>query len=1197
MIPEKAQTETWTDAQWQAIWQHGSDTLVSAAAGSGKTAVLIRRLIEKIIRKNDPVNVDELLVVTFTNAAAAEMRHRLGDALEKALLEDPDSKHLRKQLHLLNKASISTLHSFCLQVIRQHGYLLDIDPGFRLANENEAALLQEDALEEIIEEAYEMDQERMYRLADSFSSDRSDLALEHLIRQLYKYARVHPNPDDWLSRVAAQYALTETTAVDDLPYTEQVKKSILYRVQTALSQVQLMESLARSGSGLDALEQTAALDRQLLSAAEECVTSGTWQDLYDFFSHFKWPTAKAVRGDHDEGVKQQAQAIRNQYKTQLVDIKEDYFMRRPERLLDEIRFMHPIIETLVSRVNEFSARYEEKKAERSLLDFSDLEHKAFAILSDERAPSDIALSYRRKFKEVLVDEYQDINLLQESIIQRVKSGDDATGNLFMVGDVKQSIYRFRLAEPMLFLGKYQDYKTTTQSGEAIDLNANFRSRKQVLSGINYIFEQIMGEDVGEIAYDEDASLKPGAPYPDSDVAIDVHILQKDVEGEDLSKARAEAEWVATKIQTLLASGAEVTDPWTGKTRLAEYRDFVVLMRSMTWTGDFSDVFKKHHIPLYVEMKTGFYDALEVIWMMELLKVIDNPMQDIPLVAVLRSPMIGLNDEELATLRTFDKKCSYYDLIMNRHALQGLPQATREKVQHFVVLLNAWQKKSQSGPLSDLIWSIYQDVYLLEQVATMPNGSQRVSNLHLFLDQAEQFEKTSYRGVFRFLRFIERIRSRGDDVGEAKAISDRENVVRIMTIHASKGLEFPYVFLPGMARGFNRMDFNENYLFDQHYGIAVKAIDPDLRIAYHSLPYNALKETKELQANAEEMRILYVAMTRAREKLFMVLTVPDVDAAVEKWGTASYVPATAPVPPFMRSNAKSYWDWLGPAWMRLPEFQQLLGLLPSAIKPLPGVFHFELEIMEEKEVAEFEQVKQFDQMSVQNASLPNFYLEPYPFEVATKKAAKQTVSELKRVQLYEASNEDFFASPPSAFQEEEWEVPSFMERGSSISATSRGTIYHSVFQHIPISQSVNIPNFLNELVQREILTEEEKQLVRVKDIDAFLQSELMQELLAANQYYREQPFTYAYQDDAGNHQIIQGVIDLFFQDKNDNWHLIDFKTDALVELRNQPDKIAQELRNRYSVQMTIYGNALEDILAIKLASKRIYSVTYREIVDI
>ena len=1202
MIPLKPAHETWTDAQWQAIWEDGSDILVSAAAGSGKTAVLIRRLIEKITAGENPIHVDELLVVTFTNAAAAEMRHRLAEALEKALLENPDSKHLREQLHLLNKATISTLHSFCLQVIRQYGYLIDIDPGFRLANENEAALLQEDALEEIIEEGYELNQDRMYRLADSFSSDRSDSALEHLIRQLYLYARVHPDPEEWLSGICEHYIVPEGTTVDDLPYTQGIKQAILYRVQTARAQNQLLNQLASSAEGLGSLVDTAIMDNALLQVAEEKASEASWEELYQFFSQFKWPTAKAVRGDHDEEMKEQAQSIRNHYKQDLLAIKEDYFTRRPERLLEEIRMMQPIVETLIECVHAFSERYEEKKAARSLLDFSDLEHKAHSILvgPDHKSASEIALSYRRKFKEVLVDEYQDINLLQESIIQLVKSGGEQDGNLFMVGDVKQSIYRFRLAEPMLFLGKYERFKATSR-GTAIDLNANFRSRGEVLQGINYLFEQIMGKDVGEIAYDDDASLKQGAPYNANAYPIEVHILEKQHEDEEeLSKARAEAEWIANKIEHLIATGAEVYDPWSQQSRAAEYRDIVILMRSMTWTPEFIEVFKKRKIPLYVETKTGFYDALEVLWMMDILKIIDNPYQDIPLAAVLRSPMIGMTDEELAKLRAFDTKCAFYELIQNPHAQATLDASAKEKVQHFLVLLKSWQAKAQTGPLANLIWSVYQDTYLLEQVSSMPAGQQRQSNLRMFLEQAEQFEKSSFRGVFRFLRFIERIRSRGDDLGEAKAISDRENVVRIMTIHASKGLEFPFVFLPGMARSFNMMDFKENYLFDQHFGIAVKAIDPDLRIAYQSLPFIALKERKQLQAKAEEMRILYVAMTRAREKLFMTLTPKSLDQSVQKWGAVGYVEESLPVPPFIRSGAMSYFDWLGPAWMRLPEFQQVTGVHSSVQKPLPGNWTFELHSLDEGLQSAERSTDQESAGSTINESsndLKRQFDYTYPYLATTKKTAKQTVTELKRIEQFRQQDDDFFSTVELQPTEEIWESPRFSEETKEPSATSRGTVYHTVFQHLPFTKELDIGAFLDRLIAKEILTVEEKQLVRVNSIHAFLQSPLVDELQTAKQVYREQPFTFAKKDQDGDHQIIQGVVDLFFEDGKGDWHLIDFKTDALIEFRDDPERADQELRERYAVQMTMYGQALEEIVRIRLKSKRIYSVSFDRVVTV
>lgn len=1206
MIPIKPTSETWTDAQWQAIWERDSELLVSAAAGSGKTAVLIRRLIEKITDKNHPIHVDELLVVTFTNAAAAEMRHRLSEAIEKAIQDDPDSKHLRQQLHLINKAQISTLHSFCLQIIRQHGYLLDMDPGFRLASDNEAVMLQEDALEEIIEEAYEQDQDRMYYLADSFSSDRSDRTLETLILNLYQYSRVHPHPQQWLDQLVEKYHLPEETKVDDLELTDQVKKAILYKVQTAQAENELYMDLVKHGEGLEKLQETAVVDAELLRHLEQIATNGSWDELYTAFGSLKWATAKSVRGDYDEEAKEQAAAIRNQYKKEMGELKEYYFARSPVRLVEEIRMMYPTIQTLVRRVNEFAERYEEKKAARSVLDFSDLEHRAYQLLTQqiegESHPSEVAKAYQRKFHEVLVDEYQDVNLLQESIIQLVKKPPGERGNLFMVGDVKQSIYRFRLAEPMLFLTKYALFKKDEGLGKAIDLNANFRSRSEVLEGINYVFEQIMGEDVGEIAYDTDAALKQGAPYSQESRPIEVHMFSKDIaeeDSEEASKARVEAVWTAKKIRELVDGGFPVTNPWTKETRPAAYSDMVILMRSMTWTPEFLDVFKEYKIPLYVETKTGFYESLEIMWMLDILKVIDNPYQDIPLAAVLRSPMFGLTDEELATIRMSGRKMPLYEVVQNRESLEQVSPDTKEKLKRFLVLLRTWKKRSQAGPLSELVSHILQDTFLFEQVAAMSGGMQRQYNLRLLIEQAEQFEQSSYRGVFRFLRFIERIQKRGDDVGEARAISERENIVRVMTIHASKGLEFPFVFLPGMARPFNMMDFKGNYLFDQDFGIAVKAIDPDLRIAYQSLPYMAIKEKKELQTKAEEMRILYVAMTRAREKLFVTLSIPSLDLAVQKWMTTGYREATDPVPPFIRSNALSYWDWLGPAFMRLPDFQQLAGIQLRHKKENPDVWSFHLHAPEadgEEHTAISEPAHSEMKESVLPQVIEQQFDLPYPYEHATKKTAKQTVTELKRLQQLASSEEDFFATQaPVVQQDVEWEEPLFLQQAAPATAVQIGTAYHSVFQHLPLDQNVSPIEFLDKLVTREILTKEEAAAIRPEVIEKYYRSSLMEELRNAKQIYREQPFTYVSLDAEGNRQLIQGVIDLYFEDTSGNWHLVDFKTDRLHDVRHNLELVDQQLIKRYQLQLSIYGDALEEILKLNLQSKRIYSVPYDRVV--
>lgn len=974
---------TWTPAQWKAIWATGSDVLVAAAAGSGKTAVLIDRLIQKVIAKENPINVDELLVVTFTNASAAEMRHRMREALEKAIALDPNSNHLRKQLTLLNKAQISTLHSFCLNIVRQYSYMLTIDPGFRIADDTEAALLRDDVLADILEEAYQTENpEAMYLLSDSFTSDRDDQSIEVMIDKLYTYARVHPEPKKWLLAIPEAYELDSDMTIDELPFIDPLKLAIIYQLEEAMALAEDIRKLANLPDGPAPLEDTAKNDQQLIQEAIRLLKMGSWQDAYYYFQGLKWGKAASIRKDScDEELKKKATTKRNKAKKVVNDLKDKYFTRTPERLLEEMRLMAPHLKTLVNLAISYGERYTAAKNDRGLVDFSDLEHYALEILTDHDedgnlVPSAIAKEYQERFKEVLVDEYQDTNNLQETILQLVKSGDELTGNMFMVGDVKQSIYRFRLAEPMLFLGKYRVFnEEPLESGVKIDLNANFRSRQEVLHGTNYIFQQIMGKNVGEIDYDDAASLKPQAPYDDKDAAVELALLYEVEDGsaeidsdeedfssvdaeEELKKSQAEARYIISKIKEMISSGHSVYDPWKKKERPVQYSDMVILMRSMTWSQEVNEQFKEAGIPLYAELSKGYFEAIEVLIMLHTLRTIDNPYQDISLASVLRAPFVGLTESELALIRLAAPKESFYEALklFVSSGGAGLSSETAEKLQRFLLQFEDWRDLSRRGSLADLIWQIYLDTHYYEIVGSMPNGKQRQTNLRVLHDRAVAYEKTSFRGLFRFLRFIDRMRKRGDDLGAARSISEKENVVRLMTIHSSKGLEFPVVFLAGMGRPFNQMDFNESYLFDQNFGLAVKAIDPIKRISFTSLPFLAVKEKKQMELKAEEMRVLYVAMTRAKEHLFLVATIKDLAKTLDKWEDSQTLMSDEMIPDYKRAKAKGYLDWIGPALARHRDYSQLSQINEANIVEGPSKWNIVAKHIDELKVHQEEEKK-------------------------------------------------------------------------------------------------------------------------------------------------------------------------------------------------------------------------------------------------
>jgi ATP-dependent helicase/nuclease subunit A len=1222
-IPVKPDGLTFTDEQWKAIWASGRDVLVSAAAGSGKTKVLISRMIEKVVDDKNPIDVDQLLVVTFTNAAAAEMRHRMAEALEEAIAAKPESVHLRRQLNLLNKAQISTLHSFCQNVVRQYAYLLDIDPGFRIADSTEVALLRDDTISEVLETAYSSENpESIYRLADSFTSDRDDQMIETLISRLYDYSRVHPSPEKWLRLIPEQYEIEKISSVDELEFIEPLKTAIRHSLEEAAALTGDLRRIALMPEGPAALAGTAETDLMWIDEAIRRITVGTWEETYEFFGTLKWVRAGAIKKDScDEGLADRAKKIRDVVKKIVNDLKEKYFIRTPTRLLDEIKLMAPAMHTLIDLVIDFGRRYETVKIDRGIVDFSDLEHYALRILSididGKILPSDIAIEYRKRFSEVLVDEYQDTNLLQETIVNLVKNGDEKDGNLFMVGDVKQSIYGFRLAEPNLFLGKYKNFTTTgEESGLKIDLNANFRSRKEVLDSTNFIFSQVMGARVGDIDYDEAAALKYGAQYPVKEVPAELTVLYEDDEADtvendpgeqSIKSSQAEARFISKRINELMASGAEVTDAFSDKKRPLEYRDIVILMRSMTWSAEFVEEFKLAGIPIHANLSRGYFEALEVMIMLNTLRVIDNPYQDIPLASVLRSPFIGLTENELAKIRLADKNAPFYEALKSflSSGGAGIEPTTQEKLQRFFGQFNDWRNLARRGSLSELIWQVYTDTHYYEMVGAMPNGQQRQANLRALHDRAIDYEKTSFRGLFRFLRFIDRMRKRGDDVGEARSLTETEDVVRLMTIHSSKGLEFPYVFISGIARQFNKMDFNEAYLFDQHFGLAVKAIDPDNRITYTSLPFLAMKEKKELEMRAEEMRILYVAMTRAKEYLELIASVKDIEREIGKWQDAQLVDPSLMLPEYTRSRANSYLDWIGPAVARHPDFGKF-DVLPGGqfvvdsskwkIDALPFSSVMNLHLQQESTVDDADLIPDGDDGKSEEVD-EQLYNEvkrrfnwSYEYNNSIAKRSKQTVSELKRLSiLAQLEDEDPFMEKGDEVSTAYLHArPNFMQT-RTLTPAEIGTAMHTIMQHIDfqIEQNVEtIEQLITTLQTRQLLTREEAYAVDINQVTRFFKSDMAKRVKQSAQVLRELPFTYAHDGDDGDYQIIQGIADCLFEEE-DGWILLDYKTDRIQGRFDSAVEIEREMQDRYGVQLNLYKRAIQSIINVEIKEMALY----------
>ncbi|OBW53736.1 helicase-exonuclease AddAB subunit AddA [Bacillus safensis] len=1220
----KPNNSTWTDDQWEAIVSEGQDILVAAAAGSGKTAVLVERLIRKMTRPEDPVDVDRLLVVTFTNASAAEMKHRITEALEKELAKNPGSLHMRRQLSLMNRANISTLHSFCLQVLRTFYYEIDLDPGFRLADQTEGELLGDEVLDELFEDEYKAGKPAFFELVDRYTSDRHDLDLQWLVKRIYEFSRSHPSPEQWMRAFLSLYDVDAQTKVEQLPFYPYIKEDLSLVFRSCLELLERALALSKEPGGpapraenfIDDLEQINELIRH----------QDDFEKLYELLPNINFKRLKTCKGDeYDPVLLEKATDARNQAKKQLEKLKDEYFMRSPAQHLKSLAEMKPVVETLVELVIQFGQRFERAKQEKSIVDFSDLEHYCLRILAEQDAEGNLieteaAKYYQQQFEEVLVDEYQDTNLVQETILRLVSKGEHAAeGNLFMVGDVKQSIYRFRLAEPMLFLNKYKQFTPDgKETGKRIDLNKNFRSRSDVLDSTNFLFKQLMGETVGEIDYDEQAELKLGASYPESEdtttemllVHLDQQEAETDEEREELETVQLEARVIAKKIRELVEQPFQVYDAKQQMTRNLQYRDIVILLRSMPWAPQMMEELKKQGIPVYANLSSGYFEATEVSVILSLLKVIDNPYQDIPLAAVLRSPIVHLDENEMALIRTSDKKGTYYDAVKAFMSVTHSDHPTCKKLERFFRLLRKWRDFSMNHSVAELIWEVYRDTQYLDYVGGMPGGKQRQANLRALYDRAKQYEKAAFRGLFRFLRFIERMQERGDDLGAAKTFSETEDVVRMMTIHSSKGLEFPVVFTAGLGRNFNMMDLNQSYLLDKELGFGSKYIHPELRISYATLPLVAMKKKMRKELLSEELRVLYVALTRAKEKLFLVGSVKNQVKALSKWQNA----ATGEdwlLPDFERYQSKTYLDFIGPALIRHQAMSSILEETGDVVLSHPSAFTISFTQASDllKEDMSLEKKQQDEVVQALMEGLPvEEYGDAdekvaerlswrYPYLAASQVGTKQSVSEIKRMKEIQ----DEYSVPSSLRKDRAtmYDRPAFMKK-KTLTAAEQGTAMHTVMQHIALPSDepcdeIRIHQLLDSLQQRDLLTNEQVQSIDQEGIAAFFSTSIGQKLRKADWVKREVSFSmvlpvkevYSHIDAEGEPVLIQGMIDCLFE-TDGKLYLLDYKTDRVQgRYTDGLEAAVPILKKRYETQIALYAKAVERLTNRKLEEKILY----------
>ena len=1244
----------WTKQQLDAIKTRDSNLLVAAAAGAGKTAVLVERIIQKVIDPKNPVDIDRLLVVTFTNAAATEMKERIGDALSNALEKEPESEVLQRQLALLNKASITTIHSFCLEVIKNNFHQLDIDPNFRIANQTEGLLLKLEALEELFEDKYlreDMDGDFL-DLVESYSSNRDDKRLQEMVLNLYDFVQSHPWPEEWLHEHSQDFNIPEGTDLGSTTWGRELIENLKIEISGLIESMGQAMEIIEGDTGLHPyLDNFKEEYRAIQDIRKGCDIS--WDSIYHYISQVEFKRLPRCGKDADKSKQEHVKKIRDDAKDRIKKLQGELFGVKPSDVIRDLNDLYPMMKCLTDLAMELGQRYREKKRTKGLLDFNDLEHMCLEVLLDEdgqRLPSKAALELRERFEEVLIDEYQDSNLVQEVILSTVSRKDSRTPNMFMVGDVKQSIYRFRQARPELFMEKYTSYSLVPGArNRKIQLFKNFRSRKRVIDGVNFIFKQIMSQNVGELDYDDEEALSPGAIFKEGeqgelpegqpvefciiDMKNDRPIedgpieeeepygsLDIDEEGnmetsqqEPLDIIQTEARIIAQRIRELVSMDRKghptrIFDKSKGDYRNVEFKDMVILLRTTAnWADTFAEELSIQGIPAYSDSGTGYFKTIEVQTMLSLLQIIDNPLQDIPLLAVLRSPIESWSPEELIDVRLIDRESTFYEAL-TKMAEEGEGRVSR-KAHEFIHKLNKWRDMALYLSTDELIWYLYGETGYYSCVGAMPGGVQRQANLRILFERARQYEETSYKGLFNFIHFIDRLKTSQGDMGSAKILGENENVVRIMSIHKSKGLEFPIVFVAGCGKQFNLMDTTRSILFHQDLGLGPDYVDYDRRITYSTLAKQALKYKITMETLSEEMRILYVALTRARERLIITGAVKDLRREVKGWATALTVDDFK-LPEYKMMQARKFLDWIGPALVRHEDGAPLreIANIPeaSANQLVADESRWEIKlynkldamiegISQEKTIDPTDflwEVGEEDELSFNNQVSHRLEWK-YPHIEASRLPVKVSVTELKRHLDTEFSDETITASMAVPILVKR---PSFLEEeAKGMTSAEWGSLLHFVLQHLDFKKAVSredIKEQIDQMAKVQLITPDQAKVVDVLRIERFLQSSLGMRMLKAKQVYREVPFTIElpstrlYPELSGSvcendGIILQGIMDCYFEEP-EGIVLLDYKTDYVAS--NGGIDI---IRDRYKSQIDYYTYALEQITGKQVIGKYIY----------
>lgn len=1230
----------WTEEQQQVIDLRDHNILVSAAAGSGKTAVLVERIIARLTRDANPVDVDHMLIVTYTEAAAAEMKERIGAAIEKELEEDPSSEHLKRQSALIHTAKITTIHSFCLSVIREYFHTIDLDPGFRIAEEGELKLLKQDVMKELLEAKYEEGNEDFLRFVETFATGREDLQVEEIISRLYEFAGSYPDPEEWLDDCARMYEESGEKAI----YIEKVMEYIRRTVADMQMLMEKADQICMEPDGPYMYGEMLEADQKVL---RKLFAAKSYEEMYEALKEKPaWKTLSRKKDDAvDPTKREQVRAYRDTWKKLIDDIRNNYFFQPPSEMEADRKICIPVMHELVSLVKEYQRVLAAKKAEKNLIDFRDMEQFALQILTrkenGKRVPSEVAKEYQNTFEEVMIDEYQDSNLIQEAILTSVSRISRGENNLFMVGDVKQSIYRFRLSRPELFMEKFNTYSLTDGGNRRIDLHKNFRSRAEVLDAVNFIFRQIMTEELGRITYDENAALYVGASYPESEKnETEILLLDTKSEEEDTGLSvrsgsqtakELEVRLIAQRIGELMES-QQIVDKETGMLRPVRYQDIVILTRSPAgWTDTVTRILQEEGLPVLAESADGYFETLEIGWMMDYLRVLDNFRQDIPLVAVLKSPFGRMTNEELAQIRELNAEVPFYQNVLETadpEKKTDLPAGILKKVRDVFGWLFYFRERIPYTAIHDLLWEIMKKTGYRDYIAAMPGGKGRRANLDMLITRAKAFEATSYKGLYHFVRYIDQLKKYNVDFGEAGLYDEQTDAVRLMSIHKSKGLEFPVVFAAGMGKNFNRQDTRSRLVLHPELGIGLDYMDGKQRVKSVTIAKRAIAKQIDMENLGEELRVLYVALTRAKEKLILTGSLKKAEE------TLSYIKAFPEelLSYLGRESAAGYLDWILPAAASYQDKYQIRLMRAAELVQE----ELETQIKDDwNRSACMEKAAQADEKKVQQFS--ERFHRRYAYENDVQRKNKYSVSELKHRAMREAFEKEEEAVPVFQYEEVVPYVPAFareIEQQSEDASPGalRGTAMHRIMECYQFSSGVSAKEQVAGMLEKEQITPEMHGLIRIPQVEYFVNADIGKRMGAAEKdgkLYREKPFVMGFTDEqldefgfAENTEqaekvksmgrvgnigeteytgkeltLIQGIIDVFWIEK-DGIVLLDYKTDRV--------DTEKELSERYAAQLKLYEEALNRVYEnekdaagnpLKVKEKLLYSFRLGKVIPV